>query len=97
MNAKAKGNVGIVDDDASIRRALRTTSRAMSFTIAEAQSGEEAIELASREELDAVLLTVNMPGMGGIAACRARREAHANLSILMLTVPGWHGKQGPRS
>ena len=76
----------IVDDDASIRRALRTTLKAMSFTVTEAQSGEEAIEVAKAAPLDAVLLDINMPGIGGIAACRALREAHSQLSILMLTV-----------
>ena len=86
MNRKTEGRILIADDEPSIRRTLRTTLGAMNFTIFEAQTGEEAIAVASRETLDAVLLDVNMPGMGGIDACRALRDSHAGLSILMLTV-----------
>jgi two-component system KDP operon response regulator KdpE len=35
---------------------------------------------------DAVLLDVDMPGMGGVEACRCIRRAVARLPILMLTV-----------
>ena len=37
---------------------------------------------------DAVLLDINMPGMGGIEVCRLMRKAAPRLPILMLTVQG---------
>jgi two-component system KDP operon response regulator KdpE len=81
-----QGKVLIVDDDASIRRALHTTLSALGFEIEEASSGEQAVSFVRTERYDAVLLDVNMPGMGGIAACRNLRQLAEGLPILMLTV-----------
>jgi two-component system KDP operon response regulator KdpE len=73
-----QGTILVVDDDSSTRRALRVTLTGMGFTVVEAARGEEAF--------DAVLLDVDMPGMGGVEACRCIRRAVARLPILMLTV-----------
>ena len=81
-----QGKVLVVDDEPAIRRALGTTLAAMGFAVAAEPSGERAIEHLRVEHVDAVLLDINMPGMGGIAACRALREWQPELGILMLTV-----------
>jgi two-component system KDP operon response regulator KdpE len=81
-----QGTILVVDDDISIRRALRTTLTGMGFTVVEAARGEEALSLTRVSWFDAVLLDVDMPGMGGIEACRSIRHAIARLPILMLTV-----------
>jgi two-component system, OmpR family, KDP operon response regulator KdpE len=81
-----QGKVLIVDDDASIRRALHTTLSALGFEIEEASSGEQAVSFVRTERYDAVLLDINMPGTGGIAACRNLRQLAEGLPILMLTV-----------
>ena len=81
-----QGKVLLVDDDASIRRALHTTLSALGLEIEEASSGEQAVSFVRSERYDAVLLDVNMPGMGGIAACRNLRQLAEGLPILMLTV-----------
>jgi len=81
-----QGKVLIVDDEPSIRRALRTTFGTLGFDIAEAVTGEQAIPLLRNANFDAVLLDVNMPGMGGIQACREIRRQFPRLAVLMLTV-----------
>jgi two-component system, OmpR family, KDP operon response regulator KdpE len=81
-----QGRVLLVDDDASIRRALHTTLSALGFEIEEASAGEQAVSLVRSERYDAVLLDINMPGMGGIEACRVMRRLAPGLPILMLTV-----------
>ena len=80
------GTVLVVDDDSSTRRALRMTLSGMGFTVVEAARGEEALSLVRVTRFDAVLLDVDMPGMGGLEACRTIRHAVARLPILMLTV-----------
>jgi two-component system KDP operon response regulator KdpE len=80
------GTILIVDDDGSTRRALRLTLSGMGFTVVEAARGEEALSLVRVSWFDAVLLDVDMPGMGGVEACRCIRHAIARLPILMLTV-----------
>ena len=81
-----QGTILVVDDDSSTRRALRVTLTSMGFTVVEAARGEEALSLARVTWFDAVLLDVDMPGMGGVEACHCIRRAVARLPILMLTV-----------
>lgn len=81
-----QGTILVVDDDSSTRRALRVTLTGMGFTVVEAARGEEALSLARVTWFDAVLMDVDMPGMGGVEACRSIRRAVARLPILMLTV-----------
>ena len=80
------GTILVVDDDAAMRRALRTTLSTIGFNIVEAARGEEALSLVRVARFDAVLLDVDMPGMGGVEACRGIRRTSPALPILMLTV-----------
>ena len=68
--ASASGNILVTDDDPDLRRVLRMTLDALGFTVAESSNGEGAIGEVGRRRFDAVLMDVNMPGMGGIEACR---------------------------
>lgn len=83
---RSRGNVLIVDDESSIRRALHGTLEGMGFNVKDASTGEEAVHLVRDAEYDVVLLDINMPGMGGIKACREIRRSLPRLGILMLTV-----------
>jgi two-component system, OmpR family, KDP operon response regulator KdpE len=85
-DSRQQNHILIVDDDSGIRQALRVTLRVLGFEVAEASTGEEAIELTANGLFDAVLLDVNMPGMGGVIACREIRSRFPLLPILMLTV-----------
>jgi len=75
----------VVDDDAQIRRVMRTTLAGNGYVVLEARSGEEALETLRKEHADLVLLDVNMPGMGGFEACRGVRDS-SDAAIIMLTV-----------
>jgi two-component system, OmpR family, KDP operon response regulator KdpE len=82
----SQGRVLIVDDEVSIRRAVHNTLQGMGFQVDEASSGEAALRLALEAQYDVVLLDINMPGMGGLKACREMRRSLPRLAILMLTV-----------
>jgi len=60
----------------------------MGFVVDDASTGEAAIEHLSQTRYDVVLLDINMPGMGGIDACREIRRSSPRVGILMLTVRG---------
>jgi two-component system KDP operon response regulator KdpE len=75
----------IVDDDAQIRRTLRATLVPQGYGVSDARSGEEALEKLRAEKTDVVLLDLNMPGMGGLAACREIRR-HSDVAIIVVTV-----------
>jgi two-component system KDP operon response regulator KdpE len=87
MNRDA-GTVLIVDDERSIRLSLRTILSNTGFDIVEAARGEEALALVRTAQFDAVLLDINMPGMGGVEVCRLIRKVSPRLPIIMLTVQG---------
>lgn len=76
----------LVDDEPSIRRALRTPLSEMGFITTEASRGEEAVHLVQSQTFDVVLLDVNMPGMGGMKTLTKLRSIAPRLPILMLTV-----------
>jgi two-component system KDP operon response regulator KdpE len=76
----------LVDDEPSIRRALRTPLSEMGFVTTEASRGEEAIQLVQSQTFDVVLLDVNMPGIGGMKTLVRLRSMMPRLPIIMLTV-----------
>jgi two-component system KDP operon response regulator KdpE len=76
----------IVDDESAIRRALRPPLVELGFQVAEASRGEEALQLLRASVFDAVLLDVNMPGIGGVETLRRIRAFAPRLPVLMLTV-----------
>jgi len=78
-------NILVVDDEPQIRRVLRSTLSARGYVITEAKTGEEALEWMRKEPPDLILLDMNMPGIGGIEACREIRRG-SDAPIIMLTV-----------
>src|SRR5215471_5723485 len=55
------------------------------YFVADARSGEEALECIRQERFDLILLDRNMPGMGGLEVCHQVR-ATSDVAIIMLTV-----------
>lgn len=76
----------VVDDESAVRRVIGTTLRAVGLEVVESARGEEALSLLGISKFDAVLLDINMPGIGGIAVCKAIRRLAPEVPIVMLTV-----------
>jgi two-component system KDP operon response regulator KdpE len=64
---------------------MRTALTGAGYEIEDAKTGEEALDRLREFRPDLVLLDINLPGMGGLAACRSIR-ADSNVAIIMLTV-----------
>jgi two-component system, OmpR family, KDP operon response regulator KdpE len=79
------GKILVVDDEPQIRRIMKTTLIGAGYEVDDARSGEEGIEKIGQFHPDLVLLDINMPGMGGLVACKIIR-ADKNVAIIMLTV-----------
>jgi two-component system nitrate/nitrite response regulator NarL len=54
--------------------------------VAQVSSGEQAVEAAQRLRPDVVLLDINMPGIGGIAAAAQIAQCLPEVRIVMLTM-----------
>jgi two-component system KDP operon response regulator KdpE len=75
----------VVDDDPQLRRVMKAALTKQGYIISDVRSGEAALEKLREERYDLVILDRNMPGMGGVEACRSIRE-HSDIGIIMLTV-----------
>lgn len=79
----------IVDDNKSVCDSLSLILARRGYIVYAASSGPEALELEARNAIDGALVDVNMPGMNGLAVCRALRtraaEAGGNLPVWMIT------------
>jgi two-component system KDP operon response regulator KdpE len=79
------GRILVVDDEPQIRRIMRAELTGAGYEVEDAKTGEEALDKVRTFRPDLMLLDINMPGMGGLAACRSIR-ADTNIAIIMLTV-----------
>jgi len=86
LNGQPVIRILVVDDESSIRRALRPPLMELGFQVAEASRGEEALQALRSAQYDVVLLDINMPGIGGIETLRRIRAFAPRLPVLMLTV-----------
>ncbi len=75
----------IVDDEPQIRRVIKAALSKQGYVVAEARSGEAALEMIRDERFDMAILDRNMPGMGGLETCRTIRDT-SDMGIIMLTV-----------
>jgi two-component system invasion response regulator UvrY len=81
-------NILLVDDHELVRagiQALLNTVEAISV-IGVAASGEEAVDAVVALKPDVVLMDINMPGIGGVEACRRILQHNADIKIIALSV-----------
>lgn len=86
MSSAPRHSILVVDDETSLRQALRSSLMASGFTVEEARTGEEAIEFVREHSFDLVLLDINMRGISGVEACRRIRGFAPKTGIVMVTV-----------
>ena len=67
----------IVDDSNVIRKVARLILETQNFEVAEAEDGQEALDVCGRETPDVILLDWHMHGMGAIEFLTAIRLARA--------------------
>jgi len=79
-------SVLVVDDEAALRKVIRASLAASGFAVAEAESGRDAVSAIQQRAFDLVLLDINMPGIGGVEACRQIRALASRIGIVMVTV-----------
>ncbi len=82
------GDVGTrilaVEDDERIRSAVKLALEDEGWTVDEAESGEEAIEIFQRSSPDVVLIDIMLPGIDGFELCRTLRRT-SDVPVVMVT------------
>lgn len=75
----------IVDDEETIRLALRKFLRSRGYEVEVAGSGDQAMQILDRESFSLMLCDVRMPGMTGVQVVPEARKKDQDLAIIMLT------------
>ncbi len=73
-----------VEDDERIRQAVKLALEDEGWTVDEAGSGEEAIELFTRQPAEVVLIDIMLPGIDGFELCRTIRRT-SDVPVVMVT------------
>lgn len=65
----------IIDDEADIRAVIQGCLEDIAgWEVMTANCGEQGLQIAAKEQLDAILLDVSMPGMGGLEVLKKLQE-----------------------
>jgi putative two-component system response regulator len=75
----------VVDDEESIRNAVRKYLVQQGYDVTVAATGEEALAIIRRQKITGILLDVNLPGISGIDLVPRIIEQEPNAALLMLT------------
>jgi two-component system response regulator MprA len=75
----------VVDDEAAVRASLARALRLERYDVQLAGDGLQALDVLAGEPVDAVVLDVAMPNLGGLEVCRRLRAAGDRTPVLMLT------------
>jgi DNA-binding response OmpR family regulator len=84
------GKILIVDDEPNIVVPLQFLMEQNGYSVLVAQSGEEALEVISKDKPDLVLLDIMLPGMDGFEVCEIVRlnPDWRDTKIIFLTAKG---------
>jgi CheY-like chemotaxis protein len=94
MNSKAKAKraartsvktILLVDDDPSVREMIGRVLAGECYHVLSAANGFEAIEVASANSIDLVLLDLNMPGKDGWDTFERITSENPNLAVVIIT------------
>jgi DNA-binding NarL/FixJ family response regulator len=86
--ASAEARILVVDDNAMMRRSLRTLLEANDNwkVCDEASNGHEAVAKFDEELCDVIVLDFQMPGMSGLDVARQITQRYPSTRILMVTL-----------
>jgi two-component system chemotaxis response regulator CheY len=84
-----KGRILIVDDEGSIRKALRLTLTKVGYDVVEADDGAKGIEVIGADDnplmVDVVICDIRMPKINGLEAIAYFRQQYPSVPVLVLT------------
>lgn len=78
----------IVDDEKGVQTSIRGILEDAGFESSAVSSGEDALELLSKEKFPVVLLDIWLPGMDGLQALAKIRQSYSNVIVIMISGHG---------
>jgi two-component system KDP operon response regulator KdpE len=87
MSAKPKSEILVVEDEAQLRRLLRSSLEEAGYAVREAESGRVALGEIALQAPDLVILDLGLPDTSGTNVLRAMRPL-CSVPVLILSVLG---------
>lgn len=79
-------SVLVVDDEAAIRYSVSKTLQRVGYTVREAVSGEDALDIIRAEPFDVVLTDIRMPpGLDGVELIRRIKDTDPDTIVILMT------------
>jgi two-component system, OmpR family, response regulator len=78
----------VVEDEKKIASLLRRGFKEQGFTVDVLEDGLEALQRATTEPYDAIILDIMLPGRDGLSVLRQLRESGITTPVLLLTARG---------
>ena len=78
----------IIDDEKSIRRALREILEFEEFEVDEAENGKEGVEKATKQYYDIIFCDIKMPQMDGMEVLDAFQKEKVSSPVIMISGHG---------
>lgn len=78
----------VVDDEVNIRLTLNALLTRAGYSVTEAATGEEAVELLKQRPFDLMLVDLKMPGIDGMQVVAAARDLKLDIAVIVLTGHG---------
>ncbi len=75
----------VVEDDEKVRDSVTRLLKLKGYTITEARHGQQAVELATAQPFDLVLMDVKMPKLDGVSALRQIRAVRPGTRVILTT------------
>jgi DNA-binding response OmpR family regulator len=84
---REKAKILIIDDDADLRRALKTRLQANRYDTVQASDGYSAIAVAKKEQPDLIILDLGLPAGDGFSVLKRLRDSDSlsNIPVIVLT------------
>ncbi|MHB1398792.1 MAG: response regulator transcription factor [Trichloromonadaceae bacterium] len=86
----SKKHILVIEDEEDILALIHYNLSREGYRVSAATSGEEGLRLARSERPDLLVLDLMLPGMDGLAVCRALKQTAetAEIAVVMLTAKG---------
>lgn len=79
----------LADDHTLVRQGLKSFLERQGFQVAcEASNGQEALQMAAKEQPDVAIMDISMPLLNGIDAARELKKSVRKTKVIMLTKHG---------
>jgi two-component system phosphate regulon response regulator PhoB len=88
IESQEKPKILFVEDDLSLQNSITYILEKEGFNVICTRTGEEAVELARKENPDLILLDLILPGIDGFGVCEVLKKDHQTEKIFVIMLTG---------